>query len=196
MLDKTPIAFGGLDRYVEQLSAPKGTPTYKLPLRQQDSYPKFTLQVLAAYSTTLLIKRPVKCFIKEDKDKKKDIEGKMARCKARAYKDATKAIEEAKKEGTDKQHIIQDANRRLLKQHAKDLAKNKPNTPKNKRWLTPKKVFKVDKKTFKRTAEKGMDFVQYLYNQLLLDLYPYYYKVKETNLDCNVYLIEDNFSAY
>lgn len=196
MLDKTPVAFGGLDRHVEWLSAPKGTPTYKVPLKQQDSYPKFTLQVLATCSTNLLIKRPVKCFVKEDKDKKKDIEGKMARYKARAYKDATKAIEEAKKEGTNEQHIIQDANRRLLKQHGKDLAKNKPNTPKNKRWLTPKKVFKVDKKTFKRTAEKGIDFAQYLYNWLLSDLYPYYYKVKETNLDYNVYLIQDNLGAY
>lgn len=41
-----------------------------------------------------------------------------------------------------------------------------------------------------------MDFAWYLYNWLLPHLYPYYYRVKHVNPDCDVYLVEDNSGAH
>lgn len=67
----------------------------------------------------------------------------------------------------------------MFEQHKKDLASNKPNTPKGKQRLTPERVFKVNKKTFDRTAEKGIDFAWYVYNLLLSGLYPYYWQARE-----------------
>lgn len=59
-----------------------------------------------------------------------------------------------------------------------------------------KQVFKVTTKDYEGTAEKGMDFAWYVYNWLLSDLYPYYWKVCKNNPDCDVYLVEDNSGAH
>jgi hypothetical protein len=52
----------------------------------------------------------------------------------------------------------------MLEQHRRDLEAKKKGTPKSKRPLTAKKVFKVNPKEFQRTAEKGIDFAWYAYN--------------------------------
>lgn len=59
---------------------------------------------------------------------------------------------------------VKKANEFMLQQHKRDLEAKKKGTPKSKRPLTAKKVFKVDPKEFKRIAKKGMDFAWYAYN--------------------------------
>lgn len=43
MSNKTPIAFRGPPKHIEWISAPKGTPAYKLPPKLAPDYPNFVL---------------------------------------------------------------------------------------------------------------------------------------------------------
>lgn len=84
----------------------------------------------------------------------------------------------------------------MLEQFRLDTITQKKNLPKSKRKLSPKQVFKVDKKDFQKTAEKGMDFAWYAYQWLLRELYPYYWAVSKAHPNTDIYLIENNSSAH
>ena len=195
MSDKTPVYIGGPPRHSEYVTTREGALPFEIA-KATDSYEKFTVQLLAACSADYSITRPCKAFVKHDKQEKATIQDQLEACRRRAEVDAAKQIQIAK---TDPQSLpaqaVEQANKDIYTQHTQDIATGKK-VPKTKRRLSPEQVFKVDKKDFKRTSKKGMDFAQYAYNWLLLDLYPYYQDVCKNNPNYDVYLVEDNSSVH
>jgi hypothetical protein len=73
MSDETPLDFGGPGKHDQWCNALEGSKSEDLLHVFQPSRLQFTIQTLAACSSDLTIKRPVKCFIKDDKLEKQKI---------------------------------------------------------------------------------------------------------------------------
>lgn len=160
MSDETPIHIGGKPRKVKK-SVYKGTPAHKIA-KGVFRKPKFTIQLLAAYSSDHSIERPYKAFIKDKDIEKQDIKAELDRARARAKQQAKRMIHQAKTDpSSEAAKIVIRANELMHEQHRIDLANKKPNTPQSKRYKGPEKVFKIDKDEFERSAGKGMDSTGY-----------------------------------
>jgi len=196
MSDETPLFIGGPPRSSEYITAYVGTDANTFATHSE-THPKFTLQFLGACCSDLTITRPYKVWVLDDKDERDDIKGEITRAQQEVKKQLQKELEEAKDKSSKAYQKVIQANIEMNNKHRKDLedkrtGKKKGYVPKTKKPLRAEQVFKFDKKDFKRTAEKGMDWAWYAYNWLVPHLYPYYHKVKRANPDCQVYLIKDN----
>jgi len=157
MSDETPIHIGGPPRHNQFVSTREGALAHELSL-QVDRHPKFTLQLLAACCSDHSILRPHKTFIQHSNTEKQEIQAQLDRCHRLAKERATAQIATANSNpNSSAAQVVRKANIAMREKHEEDIAAGKK-VPKTKRDLKLDQVFKVDKKDFERTAEKGMDF--------------------------------------
>lgn len=161
MSDKTPIYIGGADRHNEYVTAIEGIEANSLA-KPVDNHAKFVLQTLAACLGDYRHTKPHITFQNDDKSKPA-IQKQLLSAHAAAKKRAQHMIATAADPNSVASQMVQQANINMRAQHAYNPSISKKRTPKTKRLLTAKQVFKVDETEFQRTSEKGMDFAWYSY---------------------------------